>query len=74
MTLKSLALAGKLFTTSTTWEALGEREATRNDIEMLAKERPRDVEELELLYSAIGTIILKTVWKFLNWFNVELTI
>ena len=53
---------------------LGEREATRNDIEMLAKERPRDVEELELLYSAIGTIILKTVWKFLNWFNVELTI
>ena len=70
-TLKSPALAGKLFTTSTTCEALGEREATRNDTEeILAKERPRDVEELELLYSAIGTIILKTVWKFLNWFNM----
>ena len=73
-TLKSPALAGKLFTTSTTWEALEEREATRNDIKMLAKERPRNVEELELLYSAIGTIILKIVWKFLNWFNMELTI
>ena len=73
-TLKSPALAGKLFTTSTTWEALEEREATRNDIKMLAKERPRTVEELELLYSAIGTIILKIVWKFLNWFNMELTI
>ena len=73
-TPKSPALAGKLFTTSTTWEALEEREATRNDIKMLAKERPRNVEELELLYSAIGTIILKIVWKFLNWFNMELTI
>ena len=73
-TLKSPALAGKLFTTSTTWEALEEREATRNDIKMLAKERPRNIEELELLYSAIGTIILKIVWKFLNWFNMELTI
>ena len=74
-TLKSPALAGKLFTTSTTWEALGEREATRNGIEMLAKEisasRCRGAGTLVFCY---WYNLLKIVWKFLNWFNMELTI